>query len=288
MLAYKVLTHDLRPPIHGGEPVFDGTCPYELPLVAVDTSDNDCGAGHNACRKLSTALRIAGLWPNGRTSTAWVVEHPVDMVERGDKLRAARWTITRQCTDAEVAAAVREMSEPFGELAYEMAHEQLAWRHALMRPECDEDAVADGLRVALAARGLDWTLRRFKSKCAAWDDLDDLDDWDVWRARSYRPARDAWASSWAAKYAWADRASDWDYWYVRSAWVAKCAKCAKCAKYASDAKDASDALTVYYAARRRWVNMPPNKLTAGLREAYQHGLAIAIPSTDTRELWWSV
>ena len=63
MKAYKVFTSDLRPPVQGGKPVWDGTLPYSLPVVNVDTSLAVCGAGWNACRDIETCLRIAGLWP---------------------------------------------------------------------------------------------------------------------------------------------------------------------------------------------------------------------------------
>ena len=51
MKAYKVLTHDLRPPVQGGGPVLPAgfVLPYQLPRIEVDASDNDCAPGWNAC-----------------------------------------------------------------------------------------------------------------------------------------------------------------------------------------------------------------------------------------------
>ena len=70
MIAYKVLTHDFRPPIQGGDPVLPAgvTFPYQLPMVEADASDAECGAGWNACANIETAIRIAGEWPDGRPS----------------------------------------------------------------------------------------------------------------------------------------------------------------------------------------------------------------------------
>jgi hypothetical protein len=64
--GYKILTHDWRPPIQGGEPLCDGVLPVTLPTVALDTSDEECGAGYNYCGTLVEASRIAGWWGNGR------------------------------------------------------------------------------------------------------------------------------------------------------------------------------------------------------------------------------
>ena len=35
MIAYKVVTHDWRPPVQGGDPICDGRLPYTLPIVEV-------------------------------------------------------------------------------------------------------------------------------------------------------------------------------------------------------------------------------------------------------------
>ncbi len=43
--GYKAFTHDLRPPVRGGEPVWTGELPHELPVVKLDASAEECGAG---------------------------------------------------------------------------------------------------------------------------------------------------------------------------------------------------------------------------------------------------
>ena len=74
MRAYKAFTHDLRSPIQGGEPIWTGELPFSLPRVAVDKGEADCAAGWNACRSPQTAVKIAGLWPNGWPVRVFVLE----------------------------------------------------------------------------------------------------------------------------------------------------------------------------------------------------------------------
>ena len=70
---WRMTTHDLRPPVQGGPPIWDGRTPYVLPRVDVDTTDGDCAAGWNACGEAETALRTAGEWPDGRPSRLFVL-----------------------------------------------------------------------------------------------------------------------------------------------------------------------------------------------------------------------
>ena len=132
-IAYKVFTHDLWPPIQGGEPVWGGALPHILPRVDVDTSHDDCAAGWNACATAEDALRIAGLWPDGRPSRLFRVETTEEVFARGDKLRAATWRIVEEL---EVDHAILALSRRwFGEeRAPGMAAEQMAWRSALATP----------------------------------------------------------------------------------------------------------------------------------------------------------
>ena len=251
--AYKVLTHDYRPPLQGGEPLFTGSYPYTLPVVAVDESDEECSAGWNACADAATALRIAGLWPDGRPSRVIEVVTDAAVFARGDKLRASTWTLVRELDEAtEVRDAVRRLSEPFGDLADEMVAEQMAWRRALGRPRRDEAAVVRGLEVALGARGLNWKLSKHDTASAA---MDAGDARTAWNARAAWNASDAWAA--------------WNAWAARSAW------------------DAGNALTASYTARRGWVEYSPDLLTVGLRDAYEHGLAVAVP-TENDTLGWAM
>ncbi len=266
--AYKVFTHDLCPPIQGGAAVWDGALPHTLPRVDLDRDNDECAAGWNACAKLHTALRIAGLWPNGRPSRAFRCEtDDAVCVARGDKLRAETWTMTAECGVEEIADAIRIMSRPFGALADAMVVSQLAWREALAKPLRDVAVVERELAVALHCRGLGWATRRFDDARAAGAARAAWDAWDAWDARA---AGDAWdaRAAWAARDAWAA----WDAW---GAWAAR------------DAWAAWAAMIVEFAARSKWTNHDPDLLTLGLREAYRHGLEIAIP-TGPSELGWAM
>jgi hypothetical protein len=262
--AYKVLTHDLRPPVQGGDPVLPAgyVLPFALPAVACDHSEVECApGGWYACREAHVALRIAGLWPNGRPSRLFEVGEPVDLVERGDKLRAASWTVTREVPEEEIAAHVRRLSEPFAPCADEMTVEQMAWRAALARPGYAPEHVEAALTKALAARGLVWKLKRYDTARAAWD------SWD---------ARAAWAAM--------DARAAWAAWDARAAWDAWAARAARAAWAAMDARDA---LVVDFAARQKWISHPADLLTVGIRDAYSRGLEIAIP-TEPDVLGWAM
>ena len=127
MIAYKVFTHDLRPPVQGGDPVWDGALPFVLPSVLVDKSNDECAAGWNATKEPHTALLIAGLWPDGRPSRLFVVETDGEVIARGDKLRADTWTIVEEVTD--LRPAIGRLSKPFGEHAARMTAMESATRN---------------------------------------------------------------------------------------------------------------------------------------------------------------
>jgi len=267
--AYKVFTHDLRSPIQGGEPVWDGSLPYILPVVPVDGSSDDCGAGWNACPTGDTALQIAGLWPDGRPSRLFRLETDQPVIIRDNKIRAASWTVLEEIED--ITPHVRKFSELFEGFADEITVEQMAWRHALSRPFQDEQAVIAGLMEALKVRGLEnWGLKRFENTRAARGARD---------TREAKAARDTW-NAWVAR----DARDAWD------AWVARDARAVGDAWAAWDAKNtwaARDALTVWFAARRVFISQDPMLLTTGLRDAYQAGLEMAIPVGPTT-LGWSM
>lgn len=183
--GFKVLTHDYRPPVQSGSPVWDGKR-KTLDKVTLNTGPDECAAGWNYCANAETALRIAGLWPDGRPSVLLRVRGSADAVERGDKRRCSRLTIVGVCDECEVGVAVRGLSDAFGEHAQRMADSQMLWRLALARPKRDEAEVVAGLAATLAARGLDWKLRRHESARAAWAAR------DAWAAREAWDARDAW------------------------------------------------------------------------------------------------
>jgi hypothetical protein len=231
---FKAFTHDLRSPIQGGDPVWDGNLPFRLPEVAVDQGGAECAEGWNACTEAADALSIAGLWPDGYPVRLFRIENVKGVVTRGSKTRFATGTITAECDAAQIESIIRELSHKWfpADHAEAMAVEQIAWYRALGRPHRAKEKVKAGLRAALNIRGLDnWKLRQFRAARTA------RAAWDVWAARDTWDARDAWA-------AWAARA----------------------------------ALSVQFAARMQWIDPAAcNILTVGIRDAFAHGLAVALP-----------
>jgi len=278
MTNYKVFTSDLCSPIQGGSPVWDGMLPYTAPVVELDKSQDACAVGWNFCRRASTALKIAGIWPNGYPSRLFEVEPIGDVIERGDKCRSAQITIVREVTD--LRPAIEELSAPFGAHKDEMVEEQLKWRESLSRPQYDPEKVEDGLRLALGKRGLaGWTMRRFKNARAFSGACNTS---YAWAARSSWSARSSWKymsalSDWDSWYSWSARAAwyDWSYSSDMAAWADL------------TASDARYALTVFYSSKMSWIKQPADLMTVGIRDAYLNGLEIAIP-TGKKELGWAM
>ena len=276
--AYKAFTQSLCPPIQGGDPVWDGTLPYTLPEVVVDTSNKVCAEGWNAAPTPEDALQIAGLWRGGRPVRLFRVETDHEVIEREDKLRAASWTITEELS---IEEGVRKLSARWFEPQHveRMVQEQLAWHRALGRPQRDEAAVVGGLEAALRHRGFDWQLRRYESALAAWDAWYAWDASAAWAARAAWDAWNAWyaRAAWAAWYAW----DAWDASAASAAWGAWGARAARAARAARGA------LAVFYASLMGWIEHPADLLTVGIRDAYEHGLGIACP-TGPAELGWAM
>lgn len=291
--AFKVFTHDLRSPIKGGDPVWDGSLPYILPITSVDAGPEECSAGWNACAEGHQALQIAGLWPNGHPSRLFRVETDQPVIIRGDKLRATSWSILEEITD--VTSHVRQLSEPFGDLADAMTVEQMAWRHALSRPLRDEQAVIGGLTEVLKIRGLkDWTLKQFENGRAAWDARA---DWSVQDAGDAEDARDVWGA-WVTRVLWEakvardarDARDAREALVARNAWNAGAVWAVQetRAAWATAATwDARESLVIWYAAKMGWIQHDPMLLTTGIRDAYTAGLALAIP-LKLKTLGWSM
>jgi len=266
MTYYKILTHDLRPPIQGGDPLWEEgvSFPILLPAVLLDESEEECGAGWNACRSPSDALRIAGLWRSGLPARLFEVESESPWINRKDKSRTAGpLRILREIPISdEILADLHRPLAGEGLPIEDIVAEVQAWRAALARPRHDREAVIRGLKEALKARGLaDWSLQEFPSAQdarVAWDAMGAM---GAMAAIDASAARDIW-EAWDARDAW-------DTWEAR------------------DAKDARDALMVFVAARRGWTKQDSLLLTRGIREAYAAGLKVAIPVGE-KILGWSV
>jgi len=246
MSYWKVLTSEFRPPLQGGKPLCDGkTWPVELPTVPLDR-------GWHFCRDIQTALKSAGFWRTGHPNAVILVEPHGDIIELVDKLRAASLTLKRLATDKEIYSALTAFSTLFGEHRAAMAEEQWLWWQALAHPTWDREAVIEGLTIALRARSLHWTIKEYPSEKAAWD---------------------AWAwTAWAARDAW-------DAWDERWAWdAARALRDAVATRDAWGAGDAWAALTLQFAARSGWISHSHDLLTVGIRDAYRHGLFVALPT----------
>src|SRR3990172_7168013 len=129
--GWKVLTHDYRPPIQGGNPVWDSTLGQTTPKVAVDMSAAGCGAGWNFTTRPETALRIGGLWPDGRPSRLIRVETAGAHVVWGDKCRTEQIVWGREAGPAKVRSAVTALFGPFeAEHRPRMVESTMLWRGA--------------------------------------------------------------------------------------------------------------------------------------------------------------
>jgi len=193
--GWKILTHDFRPPIQGGEPLFGGNYPFTTPKVTLDTSEQECGTGGgwHFCKDIQTCFKIAGMWRDGWAANISKVLGSEDSIERRDKRRTSSVQLLREATDEEVRTAMFEFSKSFGKHQSAMAAEQFLWFQALKRPNLDIKLVKENLRISLDYRGLqDWKLKEFS---------------DAWVARVARDARDAWVA--------------WDAWDAWDAWVAR-------------------------------------------------------------------
>src|SRR6266850_2502811 len=185
MTFWKLFTHDFCSPLQGGKPVWDGSLPFTLPIVKLDTGDKECSHGWNFVDDLAKGFQIAGMWPNGRPSCVGVIEPSKDAIQRKDKWRSSGGKIVRFATEIEIAQGIEQFSKVFKGFESEMASEQIAWRYALGRPENNEAAVVEGLEKALAHRGLKWTVKKYGAA---------RDAWAAWAAWDARAARAAWAA----------------------------------------------------------------------------------------------
>lgn len=264
IVGWKVLTHDLRSPIRGGTPIWGGSLPVTLTPVAVDQSEEECGAGWASCPYLESALRIAGLWPDGWQSRAFYAEAGGTIVTGVVKNRSTDMRLVREAESSEIAGAVRALSDTsFGVHAEYMAAEQMAWRVAFSRLTTHPPTITAGLAAALAARGLNWTVTKFVSP-AAMD----------WTGSVSREARWRWAAEESHKAASVMNAEGMvarELWRVRGPW--------KDEWDGAGCKDAQGALMQAYALREGWLPSNTPNLTVGLRDAYAAGLRYVAPAS---------
>ena len=264
-MPYKVLTHDYRPPLQGGKPLFDGAPGCVLPTVPVDMDNAvECGrSGWHYSTDVPTALQIAGLWPGGHPSTVWEFEPLGKRKEAsGIKSRAESGRFVRQLSEDEVSLYVRALTEQWaGDHTDRLVASQMEWRRALGRPGRDAPAVEHGLRLTLDARGLTALLRRCYAVPVDW-----TEPW-TWTTSAIIATHDAW------EYA---------------PHIAKCCRhtwrfSGTTRRNSRDARDARNALALETAAVMGWINDNPDLLTTGIRDAYTAGLRFHQWAPDTLE-----
>ena len=306
--GFRIYTHDWRSPTVGGNPILTepARLPITLPSVELDTTEAPHGAGYHFSASLAEAARASGFWPNGRAARCVSVVASADAIERRlerefpyDKdpiriRRASALTITAVCAEAEVRAAMLE-AVSWAATAVQLVEEQWAWYVALGRPDRREEAVVKGLQVALAHRGLDWTLKRFGTAKDAWaargPDLDwaPVDDEaaeDAAEQSRYVDHDELYGPSpqnpvltvGEAIVQWENTVAPWEaQWDRWEPWDVHVAN------------QAMASLADYTAVSEGWL---PNRhcaecFTVGIRDAYHHGLAIALP-TGPRELGYAM
>jgi len=299
----------------GGQPILreSARLPITLPAVDLDTTADPYGAGYHYSPSLAGAARTSGFWPNGRPARCVSVvasedavecklssdcgkstlyEYPHDLFARYDvKMRirrASALTIAAVCTDNEIRKAMREIVY-WSLTADELVEEQWAWYVALGRPSFEETKVVEGLHAALAHRQLDWTLRRFERAEDAWAARAGELAWALlngrtahhderpgptWSGQLGGPSAGLWLepieignftfNAWEAQW---DRWDPWDV-YV--------------------ANQAKHALVGYISLSGGWfTDKTTANLSVGIRDAYYHGLAVAVP-TGPRELGYAM
>jgi hypothetical protein len=202
--------------------------------------------------------------------------------------RAFELTITAECTDDEIRAAMREIVS-WSRTADELVEEQWAWYVALGRPSSEETKVVERLQAALANRQLDWTLRRFESAEHAWaaraGELarallngrtanHDEPPGPTWRGSLGRPSAGLWPEPIEiANFTFHAWEAQWDRWDPWDLYVAN---------------QATHALSRYMSLSRGWsTDKTAANLSVGIRDAYYHGLAVAVP-TGPNELGYAM
>jgi hypothetical protein len=288
--GWKVFTSGKALSSPGAPSLWDGPMPVQLPVGPSGTART-----WTFHLDLPSALRASSLWPSGRPSIA--VRVTASAAGQGiGCLTASRLRLVSEAHAGEISEAVQQLSQIFGEYHEEMVAEQLAWRAALARPEWSVGTIEDGLGAALDARGLDgWSLRRYESPNLVWS------QWCGWGAEAPDEAMAA-RENWGTRLAFAARgrwfairpaeSSEWKTWGPGATpgfeQRVDCHSPAFAASLmqARAAFAADFALSVRLASLRRWIPEPKETLTVGIRDAYAHGLEVALPVAP-RTLGWA-
>jgi hypothetical protein len=287
MICYRATTHDLRSPIRGGKPIWDGSVPFRLPEVKCEYSSRQCAPGWYATQFPEEALIMASLWPDGFSARFWRVEAPDEIVVvREKKCRAPWWNIVKEESIAVALVPIAQgilcqLAPDNLALRESLLIEMQAWHTALGRPTHDAARVKAGLRAALDARGLrSWSLQQYRSMPHVLSDN---------YTSGLRTAFDRW--SWfydnileGVVFSHQEEYLSCNHYLLAwrlLAWRHH-SPSIRCS-----GEDAKRALVHWLFAQLGWVDSPADLLARGLREAYHCGLAVVRP-VDHNVLGWAM
>jgi hypothetical protein len=235
--------------------------------------------------KPEDALRYDGLWPDGQVSKIYELRTTHAPEPADAQMTAAEWVAT-----GEVPAGppMEKLSGLFVDFESKMLEEQLLWRQAYTAGKVDVGEIEEALKEAIAARGLrHWTLVRSPSAEVLRRAAVDPQGLFSWSGAATKLAWDAWELE-ADEDEVLDlaRRAAWTSWYHPVMFDSDAAFAAH-ENVHPRAWDAWAALVTYYTASQGWIDTEPERLTVGVREAYQNGLALLKP-TGRGILQWAI
>jgi hypothetical protein len=231
------------------------------------------------------ALRYDGLWPEGQISKIFEVRTTHAPQPSNAQMVAAEWVVTG---GAPAGPPMENLSALFVDFEKEMLEEQLLWRQAYTPGKVDVSEIEEALKEAIAARGLrHWTLVRSPSAEVLRRSTVDPQGLFSWSGAATKLAWDAWELE-ADEDEVLDlaRRAAWTAWYHPVLFDADAAFEAH-ENVHPRAWDAWAALVTYYSASQGWIDTEPERLTTGVRDAYQNGLALLKP-TGRGILQWAI
>lgn len=184
----------------------------------------------------------------------------------------------------------------FGRHTEAMAEEKRLWHEALRRPIWSQDRVEACLQQALLARRLStWTLEEWGCPSDVWAAWDPWSSWDDYDAAAISrgwlgAARHQSTVAMLTEMGWSPGALDYtsdplDAWPEVCSWAPDVSLGQVKRNWAR--LEMRDALMFTLAVRMGWIVDDQHKLTEGLREAYRHGLGVALP-VGPKVLGWAM
>lgn len=231
------------------------------------------------------ALRYDGLWPGGDVSRLYELTTEATPTAHGAQMKATSWAVVREIPAKE---PIEKLSALFVDFESEMFEEQLLWRQALTPAKPDANEVEEALREAIDARGLrHWSLVRSSSAEVLRRAHTDPYGLFTWCGGATQMAWEAWEKE-ADEDETLDlaRRAAWTAWYHHVPFDAD-----EAFEAGGDTSprvwDVWASLVTNYVGSHGWIETEPERLTIGIREAYQSGLALAKP-TGRGILQWAM